>query len=287
MNNRLVRRQVDGLVEAAHPPIRRPIAQPVDRMRRPGTASPAPALIVPEFGRPVAARIDEFGEFGVGHGRTRHSKRRNGYRVRPFFVVEHERRVLRVAEHEGAAGDRGIAWQGAGAAVFRVARRQREDRFAIAEALPGIGIGFGMHVFMEGRELIQIAVLHARHAVFQPFQQGVLHGGHVGKRIGDAKQRQIPARIVGDGDRIVYRVAIGQQSVAAVNAPQDEIFVEPRNMADFPLQRIDRGQLGPDKLFGIQTRDQFQGPDAGVAHVVAQNFGRHRLGHFPRLAGLA
>ena len=51
----------------------------------------------------------------------------------------------------------------------------------------------------------------------------------------------------------------------AMDAAQDKILVEPGDVADFPLQRIDDFELGADKLLAVEAVDELEGAGAGVA----------------------
>src|SRR5262249_27607603 len=143
MDRRLVRGERFRSLEAA----RREASSrglPVDRVLGPGALAPAPSLVAPEFPVPIAAVLDEGGELGVGDGSARYAEGPDRDRMRPFFVVEHEARIGRRTELERPAGDVDVARPRPGRVV--AGRSVGEFRLGIAERLPGVDEGFGVHV---------------------------------------------------------------------------------------------------------------------------------------------
>ena len=87
----------------------RTLLHPVERRFGARTLTPPPAVGAPQITPLIAARFDEFRELPIGHGGARNVEWLERNAVRPFFVVEYEAAVVRRAQHEVAAGDRGVA----------------------------------------------------------------------------------------------------------------------------------------------------------------------------------
>ena len=72
-----------------------------------------------------------------------------------------------------------------------------------------------MHVFVERRELIEITVALVRKPAAKSPGQRVENFRHIAFHFIQRINRQIPARVMGDGDRIIERItAIKQRRMA-------------------------------------------------------------------------
>src|SRR5262245_39690658 len=80
-------------------------ALPVHRVFNLARLSPLPASRTPQIGAPVPIVRDKSGELGLGHRWTGDGKRQQRDRVRPLFVVEHERLVSVGSELECSPRD--------------------------------------------------------------------------------------------------------------------------------------------------------------------------------------
>ena len=59
------------------------------------------------------------------------------------------------------------------------------------------------------------------------------------------RERQVPARVMGNSHRIVQCVGIGSKRFATAAVAQVPLLVEPGNMRQFPDEWIDDSQAGP------------------------------------------
>ena len=281
VNNGRVGREVAPLVEKPHLPAAGCATLPIDRVACRRIAAPGKALFRPQRIGCIAALLDEFSELAAGNGRPRHAKRRHKDVVRPFFIVENKRVFRPGAEAKRPARDVRVAIKPAG--LRHPLRRHRPVGLKyggrIGERLTGPGKGLVMHVFVKRRELVEITVALAGKAVIKPADQRIQYRRHVVFHLFQRIDRQVPPGIVGDGNRIVERIAAVEQRLMAVFLSQDEIFVKPGHMTDFPDRRVQNRQLGPDKLFIRKAFQQFQRPLAGTVQGGDKLFACYLCGH--------
>ncbi len=111
---------------------------------------------------------------------------------------------------------------------------------------------------MKGRKLVEVTVTFAGKTILQPADQRLLHSRHIVFHLSQRIDRQIPARIMGDGNGVIERIAAVEQGLMTVFPPQDKKLIEPCHMPDFPDRRVKNRQFGSHKLFRRQPFQQFQ-----------------------------
>ena len=241
-----------------------------------GPFPPGPARLAPELRLPVTPGIHELAELRVRDRRLRDRKRPHVHRMRPLLVVVEERCVRFRSEPEGPARNAGVAGTTAGRFPSKTPAQPRRR---VAESLPGIDVCLGVHVLVERGELVHEAVPLARRARTESFQAAVLDGFGVADRFLHAEKREVPARVLEDGRRVVQFVGLPQDRGVAVEVAQNEVLVEPRNVPDLPPQRIDDGHLGPHQLVVVEADGQCDAAPVSVFHDGGEMIGRNTLGH--------
>ena len=285
MDHRLVRRQIDALIEMAQLPFAGAVRNPIDRMQGIHFHLPVPAHIAPEIAALIAVVGDECGEFGVGHRRPGDLKRINDLFVTPFLVIEQERRGPIGAQAEAAAGYLHVARVRAPVQAGGIEiPGDGQWRLGIFQGLAGVGIGFGVHVFVEGGELVDEAVLLGRHIVAaarQPLADLVENVLHIFEAAFAPEDRQVPADAMLDIDGIVERVAIAEQRRLAIKQAQHELLGKPGHVPHLPQKWIYGAQARADNLLVVEGVEQLQRAGAGVGQgvdqiLVADDFGHGR-----------
>jgi hypothetical protein len=79
------------------------------QLRRAAGFEPLPALVAPILAFTIAAFLNEFQKFAVGHRRASNAKGFDFDLVRPLLIVEDKRRLLGSTDHEFAAGNFHVA----------------------------------------------------------------------------------------------------------------------------------------------------------------------------------
>ena len=87
--------------------------------------------------------------------------------------------------------------------------------------------GLIVHVLVEGRELIEVAVDEIGCLPVQAAENRILDAGHVVQRLLAGQEIQVPALIMMDRNRIVDGLRLCRDRLLPVCALQDEVFVEP------------------------------------------------------------
>ena len=136
----------------------------------------------------------------------------------PFLIVEPERRVLGGAQRIGALRHLYVAGERPGPGVVaRPLFGHGEVGLLVGQGLARPGVGLGVHVLVEGGELVKVAFLGARHVASGEASEHRLEDLlHVFEDAVEGYQRQVPARLMVDGDGIVQVVAVGQEGRAVV-----------------------------------------------------------------------
>ncbi len=233
---------------------------PVDGVLRLFRFAPLPAGVAPELPLRIAAGVDEGGELRLRDRCAGDAERLHLDRMRPFLIVEDEGLVRRRAEHEGAAGNVDVAGQRTRGFAWRTVALGP----GIAEGLPRVGESFAVHVFVKDGQFHEVLVLRCQ-AVLDAVENGFLDLTHVGEHPVSCQQRQVPAGVGRNGDRVVEGIGVAANRGLAVPSA-DPLLLEPGDVADLPEERIDDGQARPHQLIVGQVGDQVDGAAAGVAH---------------------
>ena len=70
-----------------------------------------------------------------------------------------------------------------------------------------------MHVFVKGRELVEVAIQQSCHLSIEAFEQLVVDGRHVGFGISNVQERQIPTPVMRNRDGIVDGLGPGRWQI--------------------------------------------------------------------------
>src|SRR5262249_6290262 len=142
-----------------------------------------------------------------------------------------------------------------------------------------VGERLVVHVLVEGRELIVVARALVCAGAPEALEQRVLDPTHVVESSCERRQRQIPSAIMGNPRRIVERIRVGQQRIAAPDGLQGKVLMEPGDVSDLPDQRIDDVEARAEELLALEPSYQLQGTRTGIAQHVCQTFGRDGGGY--------
>src|SRR5205823_3131614 len=149
------------------------------------------------------------------------------------------------AEAEYAAGQLGVAALGYAPRTGRQPARRR-----IAERLPRVVEGFGVHLLVARRQANEIRV-----GPVYTVDDAIEHRLAIRNRVLERGQRQSPALVVRHGRRVVERVGVGQNRARLGLTPEAPIFLEPTDMAHFPARRIDDRKLRPELALARKVVD--------------------------------
>ena len=151
----------------------------------------------------------------------------------------------------------------------------RDSRCWIAQGLPGVGEGLGVHVLVKHGVLHQVITPCVGPVLLQMSDNPGLHRLHVIEGVVQIGQRQVPTVVMRNADRVVQLVHTRKYGLLSQVLAQHPVLVEIGGMADFPAQRIHDGQARPHHLLRIQPLDETQRALPRIPDLVNQLL-RHR-----------
>ena len=148
-----------------------------------------------------------------------------------------------------------------------------------------------MHVLVKHGVLRKVVAHRVGAPLLQVAADTCLHLLHVRQRIRQFGQRQIPAIVVRDIDRVIQLVHARQDRPLAQMLTQYPVLVEIGRVTDLPAQRIHDIQARPHHLPGIEPVDKTERPLPRVPDLcgqlirhLARTPGNHGM-MFARMAG--
>ena len=99
-----------------------------------------------------------------------------------------------------------------------------------------------MHIFVEYRKKYEVGI------AITEVHDAVADFLHITNRLGPGRQRQMPARIVGDLRGIIKGITIGPDRSMTSGVTQDPVLLEIRDVPNLPKKGINRTQKRYTKL---------------------------------------
>ena len=218
----------------------------------------APLLPLSVHAAPIArrraARFDVDQVLSVAH-RAR-SNREGLYLdiVRPLLVVEDEALLVAPgAEAERAAGE----LQEFRSRVAMNCDPGSEFGLGVAVGLVGVVQRLGVHVLVQRGEAHEVGERLVVGLARQAVQRFLQHGTEVAACGRQARQRQIPARVVRDGRGVIERIGIRQdrgREFPAIAPAQAPMLLEPADVTDLPERWIDDREPRTAQLLAVKPR---------------------------------
>jgi hypothetical protein len=157
----------------------------------------------------VTVIVDEGSELFLRDSGTSDVEGPERDRVRPLFVIEHERLTRQCPKGERAFRNPHIAWQGPTGFVARRSREggERETRRRIAQGLPGVGERLIVHIFVEQSDEYAIHVFGVLSVA--SLDDLLQHSGHLPQSALAIGQRQLPSPVVDLCRGVIKVVRVG------------------------------------------------------------------------------
>src|SRR5690242_8173517 len=195
MKDGAMRLQRHPMIKITAQPTARSLALPIHGMLCTKTFAPVPPRFAPEFSPAVALPLDKLGEFALCNRRASDDKGRHFDWMRPLFVVEDKRLLLKSPQQKRSSWNLHVPAQGS-----RFARTRRvqpgKNRRTPAISLTCVGEGLRVHVLVEHAQGNEITFLFGEFSPFDALQHAVAHGHHVSQRVAARRQRQTPTAVM-------------------------------------------------------------------------------------------
>src|SRR5215510_12869187 len=142
-----------------------------------------PAGFAPKLSFAVAAVFDEGKKFAIGYRCASDAQGFDFDGMRPFLVVESERKIRCRTDKESSPGNFGITRQSTGSIVWENFMRH-EIRWGVGKGLPRIRQRFGMHAFMERGQQVKVKLFRRELGSSVDILNGTIeHLVHIAARI--------------------------------------------------------------------------------------------------------